>query len=98
VLHILDGLRAQYDKGPGPNAKFIWTPKKIWCATDPVSLDKIGFEEIFNKRVEVGMHKADELDAFYEEYNYLAIAENLGLGVFKSRPIDLRKSELGQAG
>jgi len=36
VLHILDGVKACYDKGPGGNPQVMWEHKTMYFATDPV--------------------------------------------------------------
>src|SRR5437868_14677070 len=35
VLHVLDGLKAVYQGGPGARKEFTWAYKSLFCATDP---------------------------------------------------------------
>jgi len=42
VLHILDGLKGQYEGGPGGKAQFQWAQQSILMSPDPVALDFIG--------------------------------------------------------
>ena len=39
VLNITDGLRGQYDGGPGPNASFVYDYNTLFFATDLIALD-----------------------------------------------------------
>ena len=56
VLQILDGLEGTYEGGPGNwNKTFsTWEYKALLFATDPVSLDQIGWEIIDAKRSQQG--------------------------------------------
>jgi len=57
VLQILDGLVATYEGGPGIwNRTFAtWEYKSLLFATDPVAIDRIGWEIIDKKRAEMGL-------------------------------------------
>jgi hypothetical protein len=57
VLQILDGLVATYEGGPGNwNPTFAtWEHKSLFFATDPVALDRVGWEIIDQKRASVGL-------------------------------------------
>jgi hypothetical protein len=56
VLHILDGLVATYEGGPKIENKTFatWDYRSLFFATDPVALDRIGWEIIDKKRLEEG--------------------------------------------
>jgi hypothetical protein len=77
VLNVTDGLRAQYDGGPGPLAQATWFLNTLYFATDPFALDMTCHNLIVEKRkamkVQVNEHPK------YSEY--LRYAERLGLGV-----------------
>ena len=77
VLNITDGLRAQYDMGPGANAKFTYIDNRIYLATDPFALDMICHNLLVAKRKTMGV-TVNENPRFTE---YLRYAERLGLGV-----------------
>ena len=62
-------------------------------ATDPVAADKVGWDFIFKKRVEQGIAQAGDLEHDRKTYDFLARAENLGLGVYSGKPIDHRRIE-----
>jgi hypothetical protein len=59
VLHIGDGLIGTYDGGPGNwNQHFkTWEYRSLFFATDPVAMDRIGWEILDKKRVAEGLPK-----------------------------------------
>ncbi|MBD3222236.1 DUF362 domain-containing protein [bacterium] len=77
VLNVTDGLRGQYDGGPGANASFIYDHHTLYLATDPFALDMTCHRRLVAKRkameVEVNEHPR------YTEY--LHYGERLGLGI-----------------
>lgn len=77
VLNITDGLRAQYDGGPMPNAEFTYDYNTIFLATDPFALDMVCHNALVDKR-KVMKIEVNEHPMFTE---YLRYAEKLGLGV-----------------
>jgi hypothetical protein len=77
VLNITDGLRAQYDGGPGPLAKATWFHNTLYFATDPFALDMTCHNIIVEKRKK--MQVAVNEHPKYTEY--LRYAQKLGLGV-----------------
>jgi len=101
VLHILDGVKALYHGGPGARPQFVWEHKTIYFATDPVALDRIGWEEIDNKRVSAGMppiamDRPDQFATFLNRQpEHVEIAGALGLGEWDRAKIDLRTVRLG---
>ncbi len=90
VLNIMDGLRGQYDRGPVPAPKFVWPLERLYIATDPVAMDSVGFEVLLAKQIAAGRLPAEKAEGVRERHYGLAVAENLGLGIHKSRPIDIR--------
>jgi len=85
VLNITDGLRAQYDGGPMPNAKFTYPYNTLFFATDPFALDMTCHNLLVKKRKEMGV-KVNEHPRFTE---YLRYAERLGLGIADSEKIEV---------
>ncbi|MBN1940284.1 MAG: DUF362 domain-containing protein [Candidatus Aminicenantes bacterium] len=77
VLNVTDGLRCQYDGGPGPNAKFAYIDNKIYLATDPFALDMVCHNLLVAKRKEMGA----PVNENPRNTEYLRYAEKLGLGV-----------------
>ncbi|MDD5424911.1 MAG: DUF362 domain-containing protein, partial [candidate division Zixibacteria bacterium] len=84
VLNITDGLRAQYDGGPMPNASFAYSYMTLYFATDPFALDMVCHNKMVAKRKSMNI-KVNEHPMFTE---YLRYGEKLGLGV-----VDAEKTE-----
>jgi hypothetical protein len=100
VLHILDGIKGLYHGGPASRPEFIWEHRTLYFATDPVAVDRIGWKEIDQKRVAMGMKPVadatpDQFSTFLRRQpEHIEIASGLGLGTWDDRKIDLRKREL----
>ncbi len=103
VLNICDAVQALYHGGPvmrKESTQFIWEPKRMYFSTDPVAMDKIGWEELDRKRVAMGMKPLAEApkDAFSGfvrmQPEHVDIAGALGLGTADRSKIDLREFEL----
>jgi len=77
VLSVLDGLRGQYDGGPGLAEPFLFDHHSLYVATDPFALDSVGHRQIVAKRKEMGV-AVNEHPKFTE---YLRYAEKLSLGI-----------------
>jgi uncharacterized protein (DUF362 family) len=97
VLHILDGVKGVYHGGPSARPQFVFEHNTLYFATDPVSLDRIGWEAIDAARLSVGMKKLveDPPDKFstyvHRQPEHVEIAGALGLGEWEREKIDLRK-------
>ncbi len=77
VLNITDGLRAQYDGGPGAAAKFTYIYNRLFFATDPIALDLTCHNLLVEKRKQMQV-QVNEHPKYTE---YLRYAERLGLGI-----------------
>lgn len=77
VLNVIDGLRAQYDGGPMPNAQFTYLFNTLFFATDPFAVDMVCHNILVQKRKEMNVN-VNEHPRFTE---YLRYAERLGLGI-----------------
>lgn len=84
VLNITDGLKAQYEGGPMPAAKFAYLYNRLFFATDPFALDMICHQLIVEKRKKMGI-KINEHPRYSE---YLRYAQRLGLGVADPKKIE----------
>ncbi|MDX1933743.1 MAG: DUF362 domain-containing protein [Capsulimonadales bacterium] len=92
VLHIGDGLIGTYDGGPGAwNLHFkTWEYRSLFFATDPVAMDRIGWEILDRKRVEAGLPRLAETgikakNPGFEQFNHrqpehVLLAAKAGLG------------------
>jgi uncharacterized protein (DUF362 family) len=101
VLNILDGVKAAWHGGPGGSVgKYSWEHKTMYFATDPVALDKTGWQEIDKKRAEVGVPsiallKPDEDSNWLNcQVEHIELAGNMGLGVYKDEDIRLKRVDL----
>jgi len=86
VLNICDGLRGCYNGGPAADPKFICNFNVLLTSTDPVAMDRVGYDIIAEKRIAEGLIKA----ASPESLTFLALATSLGLGVSDKSKIDLK--------
>lgn len=77
ALNITDGLRAQYDGGPGPLAQATWFMNTLFFASDAVALDMTCHNLLLQKRKAMDV-KVNEHPKYSE---YLRYAERLGLGI-----------------
>lgn len=77
VLNITDGLRAQYQGGPGPNAQFTYLYNSLFFATDPFALDMVCHNILVDKRKSMSV-KVNEHPKYTE---YLRYAQRLNLGI-----------------
>jgi uncharacterized protein (DUF362 family) len=101
VLHILDGIKALYHGGPGiANPQFVWEHKTLFFATDPVALDRLGWNIIDEKRQQQGMKpiaesKPDEHSHFLNRQpEHVEIAGALGLGEWDEKKSEIRQFNL----
>jgi uncharacterized protein (DUF362 family) len=101
VLHILDGIKGLYHGGPGADPRFVWEHKTLYFATDPVALDRIGWQAIDGKRRQAGMSAVAEAAPDPPRSNFVRrqpehveIAGALGLGEWDDKKIDLQRFEL----
>jgi uncharacterized protein (DUF362 family) len=90
VLNICDGLRGCFNGGPGANPQFICNYNTLLVSTDPVAIDRIGYDIIAAKRIAEGLQKS--IDP--ESQIFLSIADSLGLGVSDKDKMDLRSFDL----
>jgi uncharacterized protein (DUF362 family) len=100
ILHILDGIKGLYHGGPGARPQFVWEHKTMYFATDPVSLDRIGWEVIDDKRASIGMpllqrDRPDQFSTYLQRQpEHVEIAGAMGLGEWDRAKIDLKKISL----
>ncbi len=90
VLNICDGLRGCFNGGPGANPQFICNYNSMLVSSDPVAMDRIGYDIIAEKRIAEGLQKAP----VPESLTFLTMATDLGLGVSDKTKINLRVIEM----
>jgi hypothetical protein len=108
ILHILDGLVAVYQGGPGTTSRCIWPRRSLFFATDPVAMDHIGWEIVDEKRVQMGMPPVAQAGLQFgngrsgtfaegcdrRQPEHIILAETIGLGIFDKRKINHRRIDL----
>jgi uncharacterized protein (DUF362 family) len=77
VLNIVDGIRGCHEGGPGADPQYISEFKTLLVGTDPVAVDRIGYEMILKKRIETGIQQKDT----QRGKEFMFMAENLNLGI-----------------
>jgi uncharacterized protein (DUF362 family) len=106
VLQVLDGLNAVFHRGPAGLKRYVWSYKALFFATDPVAMDRIGWEKVDAKRVQEGMPPVAETgkqgkdptgtEAFdFRQPQHIAGAGALGLGVYDRDKIEHRVIKMG---
>ncbi len=86
VLNISDGLRGCFNGGPAANAQFICNYNSLLLSTDPVAIDRIGYDIIAEKRIAECIQKK----ASPESLSFLTMATALGLGISDRNKINLK--------
>lgn len=103
VLHICDAVQALSHGGPimTPECtKFVWEHKRIYASTDPVAMDKLGWEVLDQRRTAMGMKPLaeapmDEFSRFVRmQPEHVDIAGSLGLGISDKEKIELVERNL----
>jgi hypothetical protein len=103
VLQILDGLNAVFQGGPSAQERYVWPHGSLFFATDPVALDRTGWEIIDARRVKEGLPRVAETGipsesphvVGYRQPQHIAGAGALGLGVSDKARIEHRLIKLG---
>jgi uncharacterized protein (DUF362 family) len=101
VLNILDGVLGAYHGGPGRKVgNYVWEHRTMYFSTDPVAMDKVGWQVLDAKRREAGMPliadaKPDSDSTFVRmQPEHVEIAGALGLGVWNDKKTDVRRVRL----
>ena len=101
VLHVVDGVKASYNGGPGGRPEFIWEHKTLYFGTDPVALDKTGWKVVDEKRAAAGLvpvafEKTDRYNRFaHPQVEHIELAGILGLGEYDDAKIQVKRVDLG---
>ena len=77
-LNVVDGSLAQCHGGPGRVPRWAWPYSGFLASTDPVALDRVGWQVIEARRKEVGL---PPLTAENRAPRWIEAAAKLGLGV-----------------
>ncbi|HWQ57199.1 MAG TPA: DUF362 domain-containing protein [Bryobacteraceae bacterium] len=102
VLNVIDGILGAYHGGPGSKVgKYMWEHKTMYFATDPVAVDRVGWNVLDDKRAAVGMQPLalaprDNDSTFVRmQPEHVELAALLGLGEADEDKIDLKRVKLG---
>lgn len=90
VLNIVDGIKGCFQGGPGANPQFFTEYKTILAGTDPVAVDRIGYEIVLEKRIEEKIQKEESPKGRV----FIEYAEKLELGIADLNKITLNKIDL----
>ncbi len=90
VLNIVDGIRGCYEGGPGAKPQFVTDFNTLLLGTDPVAVDRIGYDIILKKRLEEKIQKQESPRG----RAYLDMASEYGLGVSDAGKINKIKLDL----
>lgn len=90
VLNIVDGIIGCYQGGPGYNPQFLTEYKTVLASTDPVAIDRIGYDIVIKKRLEEKVQKQESPRG----RAFMEIAQKLGLGIADIEKITLKKIDI----
>ncbi|MEN9580348.1 MAG: hypothetical protein RJA70_3357 [Pseudomonadota bacterium] len=91
-LHLVDAFKIIYDEGPlDKNPKRRIAHGALYASTDPVALDRVGWEVIAGARRE---NQLPTLEAALRQPSYIHTAAELGLGVADWNRIRMTRVEL----
>ena len=91
VLNIVDGIKGCFNGGPGANPQFFCDYQTIITGTDPVAVDRVGYDIVLAKRIAEGLQKEGSPVAL----DFMIQAEKLGLGIADRTKIDMKEVVLG---
>lgn len=86
VLNIVDGIVGCYQGGPGANPQFILPYYTMLFGTDPVAVDRIGYDIVINKRIEMGVQQQDTEGG----KAFMRLAKSYGLGESELEQISIK--------
>jgi len=84
VLNIVDGIIGCYNGGPAANPQFIIPYHCLLVGSDPVAVDRIGYDIVLKKRIEKEIQKQESPRALA----FMNMAEQYGLGIADPSRID----------
>jgi len=90
VLNIADGLLGCFDGGPAANPQFICQYKTILAGTDPVAVDRVAYDIIFEKRKAEGVQQ----EVRPGSRSFMEMAQELNLGIADINKIDFQELTL----
>lgn len=90
VLNIADGIKGCFNGGPGANPQFFCEYKTVLIGTDPVAVDRAGYDIVIKERIKRGVQKEDNPRGRI----FMELSQNLNLGIADLEKISWSKIEL----
>lgn len=90
VLNVVDGMIGCFDGGPAANPQFICRYNTLLVGSDPVAVDRIGYDLVVAKRIEEGIQEKEKAGA----RTFMDMAQAFQLGVADKERIELLKTTL----
>lgn len=87
VLNIVDGIKGCFNGGPGANPQFFYNFNVLMAGTDPVAIDRVGYDIVLKKRIAEGLQKEGSQKAL----EFMLQAEKLQLGIADIEKIKLQE-------
>ena len=91
VLNVLDGAFCLYEGGPKQNPRTTDRLERVYASTDPVAIDAVTLDLVEEHRAR---HKMRSLAEVRRPATYLALAQELGLGVADRDRLRIERIEL----
>jgi hypothetical protein len=85
VLNIVDAMIGCFDGGPSAVPQFICQYNSLLAGTDPVAVDRIGYDMVIDKRIEEGIQNKENPAG----RAFMELAQKLQLGVADRERIEL---------
>jgi len=86
VLNIVDGIKGCFNGGPSANPQFFCNYNTVLIGTDPVAVDRIGYDIVLKKRIEKKVQQSDNPRGRL----FMELASKNGLGISDIDKIDLK--------
>ncbi len=86
VLNIVDGIKGCFDGGPGANPNFFCNFNTVLIGTDPVAVDRIGYDIVIKKRIDEKIQQTDNPRG----RRFMELASKLSLGISDIEKINLK--------
>jgi uncharacterized protein (DUF362 family) len=90
VLNIVDGIRGCYQGGPGADQQYICNFNTLLVGTDPVAVDRVGYDIVIKKRIEQKIQKEESAKG----RRFIELAQAMGLGTADNSSITLHEESL----
>lgn len=90
VLNIADGIKGCFNGGPGANPQFFCEYKTVLIGTDPVAVDRVGYDIVIKERIKRGVQKEDNPRGRI----FMELSQNLNLGIADLEKISWSKIEM----